>query len=155
MTSRQSEPEPGWPCSRTTELVSSPTHPVWSPQRLFHVSARVAPVKAGACRRAVAVAGGRLLRYCPRLSKMAAGVVRMMARSSEASSCGLMSRLPGLALALDGARPDQVRLELGHQGEHPEEHFANRVPRVVNAPTDAELDPLAGKLGGDVVQVAS
>jgi len=32
---------------------------------------------------------------------MAAGVVRMLARSSEASSsCGLMSRLPGLALAL-------------------------------------------------------
>ena len=46
MTSRQSEPEPGWPCSRTTELFSSPTRPVWSPQRLFHVSARVAPVKA-------------------------------------------------------------------------------------------------------------
>jgi len=50
--------------------------------------------------------------------------------------------------------PDQVRLELGHQGEHPEEHFADRVPRVVNAPPDAELDPLAGELGGDVVQVA-
>ena len=28
------------------------------------------------------------------------------------------------------------------------------VPWVVNAPTDAELDPLAGELGGDVVQVA-
>jgi len=52
------------------------------------------------------------------------------------------------------SRPDQVRLELGHQGEHPEEHFADRVPRVVNAPTDAELDPLTGELGGDVVQVA-
>ncbi len=42
----------------------------------------------------------------------------------------------------------------GHQGEHPEKHFTNRVPRVVNAPTDAELDPLAGELRGDVVQVA-
>ncbi len=42
-----------------------------------------------------------------------------------------------------GSGPTRTR---GHQGEHPEEHFANRVPRVVNAPTDAQLraGPAAG-----------